>query len=625
MSTSGHHAAALAAAAATYGTTPVAASTLPRIATRHLDAARVQLGAELDRLDNEQREIDRSLEHARQVIADAHQAAARSDAVIAEAEERHRRLGEAARSAGERMSELTARSLSIAAELDEAERAGGAHDGLVDLVDRLAERIGAGSLTPEEIHTLADDLDRGSVATVEAGVAGPHDAVADSNDGVGAAPRPAGDGLGEACAAWAAQLRDGTAPLRPESAAALAELTALEQEWDDLGRGDLFSVPAVGELQAALDDARHVRADIEAQASAGVLGPRAMEAIRTANARRNELETSGTKFDVEALAEAVRAETEALHLVGFDSMLDFHIATSTGGTGTLVEARREAAARRVEELETELAALLGATVAAQADVSARADALRARVEQLAGPLGDRALDEVLRGLLVVPESIDAPRRAADEGRRASVELIDAHRQEQAAIATEMSALDLRRAVALAGASEAAADIERAVHTREAALSAATSAQHATTELERRAQDARAALTASAQLSDALASQRYAEEDRRELSNELVTMLYSYATWLEGARATPEWAHCSALVVDDPLDELDEADAVRVIDDLAALDWPVPLVYVTSRPRLVQRFRRETGDVRGIDGRRGGADPVPTRWRRRRRADEAVRG
>jgi hypothetical protein len=57
----------------------------------------------------------------------------------------------------------------------------------------------------------------------------------------------------------------------------------------------------------------------------------------------------------------------------------------------------------------------------------------------------------------------------------------------------------------------------------------------------------------------------------------------------------------------------------------ALDWPVPLVYVTSRPRLVQRFRKETGGVRGVDGRRGDAGQVPGRWRRRRRVDGVLQG
>ena len=599
MPTSDRHHAALNAATDTYRATAIGASALPRLSTRTLDAERARTARELDRLIGERGVLQSSIDGAQLDRAAARSAMDSARAAAALVRERRVDLTTQVDASGERTTIVEQRRTALAVSLSEVEQRADAIQQIHDRIEVALTKVADHSLTPEQIRSTADELERLAGRATDADV----DAATALRD-------------------WSMALRNGTAPLRPSTAALLTGLGDLERRWNDHGRGDLLADPAVAAVRSTLDRERTVQAEIEDQASAGALGERTMRTIREANSHRAELEDRGNKADAGKLRSAIEAETEALHLVGFDSMLDLHIAMSTGGTGTLVEARRTTVALRVAELESELAMLLATTVALHADLQVRFDELQSQADVLLGGVSGRPLDESLRGMLAIPEPVRHARAGLDQMLQMVGADVASQRRELDDLTAERSALDLRGAVARARELEADADLEQAEQVCEA--SSATLAQwlQSLDDLRQQWNEADEQVTATAGDADALANCGYLEDDRRELSRAITAALVEHAIWLSSGAGSLHGAPAIAMVVDDPLHELEDADAGLVIDEMVATTWPLPVVYVTSRPSLVQRLRQDAGHLVCIDGRR--KPRTSHRWSKRNEQDESIR-
>jgi len=599
MPTSGRHDAALRSATESCGATAVGASALPRLSTRALDAELARLDDELVRGVAERAEVERSIG-----VAEVDRAVAQSQLDSAESDllERHAhriRLESTVDAAQEDLQGAETRRAALDASLVLTDQRIASLDTIHSELDATLTAVTGRSLTREQVVGVADDLDRtAAMATT--------DAVATDTS--------------TALSGWALELRHGTAALQPVAAELIAELDELEQQWDDHGRGDLMASPEVVSARSTLEDARRVQAEIEDLAFAGALGQRTIVAIRMANSRRTQLEDLGNKADEDELRAAIEAETEALHMVGFDSMLDLRIAMSTGGTGTLVDARRATIAARVTELESELATTLARTVALHAELQERVDTLRRRATDLVGTVDERPLDDMLRGMLAVPAAVGESHVRLTQSLQTVRAQVETQQGELRELAAAMPALDLRVTVAHAQATDVITSLEQTELAGTESAATLDALDASLTELRELMRSADAKVAASAAAADELAARPYLDDDVRELSDALLATLMEHATWLASGAGSLHGPRPSAMVVDDPLDDLRDADAAAVIDRMVSMSWPLPVQYVTSRPKIVRRLRHGSGDLRCVDGRRGAR--TPRRWLKRQDHDQS---
>jgi chromosome segregation ATPase len=407
---------------------------------------------------------------------------------------------------------------------------------------------------------------------------------------------------------WAATLRDRTAALLPQAAELLAELEDADAAWRSSRQGDPSADPQVVEAESRLAEARRAADELERHARTGAMAEQARRAIETAHAQRVRLEEMGRKADQEQLAAAWAAEDAALSRVGFTSVLDYRIAMSSGSLATLVNKHRETAEQRVAEASAALQNELDAASERIADLRARREELADRAARLVGDVSGEPR-ETLRSLLVVPAEISELASEFDRLLTHADDQLDRSRSELDAALVGRAEADHRLAaaeealgrlrLALANADRdrgiAAASVERA-------LEALDGARERLSELDREVEESDARATE-------LRGRRYSQADVEELRDALTGLVGEQALHI-GDEAGP-----SALVLNDPLVDLECEDALAIFDTVAAMASEVPLIYVTSRPELLDRARKSSHHMTVVDSRRRRSS---TRWTRRRR-------
>ncbi|MFZ4518073.1 MAG: hypothetical protein ACOYOP_06775 [Microthrixaceae bacterium] len=264
----------------------------------------------------------------------------------------------------------------------------------------------------------------------------------------------------DALGAWSARMADGTAPVAAEAAALRDALASVERRWAEASVAGVEGDP---EVRAALDTATAAgerTAALEELLDSGVPGERVRVEIDAAHERT----LSAHHRDRDG---AVAAEEEVLARYGFDSYLDYTIATSTRSVGDLV-------ADRLGRLRDELAEAGAALAAARTRAAGRLDALAAereplqrRAAELLGGWPERPLDEVLgelpeppAELRRLPEQVLAARtEAADERRRAEEAVADLDAEDRTAPAAREELVQAHATVS-AGATELADLLEQ---------------------------------------------------------------------------------------------------------------------------------------------------------------------
>ena len=360
-----------------------------------------------------------------------------TDAARAASERRHE-LEAAADAAHDRLIELAEAEAEVSSSPSSPRRRVADLEQLHGRLEEIATSLLGQPVAPEESSTAAEALEELARATADT-----------EHSAVSAAARD-----------WAGALRDGTAPLDAAAASLVEQIEEADRDWEASGSGDPLAHPRVIDAQASLDDARTAIAEIDAHATAGALGQRTKAMIDAAHARRTTLESQGRKADPEQLRSAIDDETEALRHVGFDSILDYRIAMSTGGAGALAQARRSTAEARVAELETTLATTLRDAVAGHETLRTRRSELRADAERL---VGGRPSDPVaaLHGLLALPEPVESALAQLDELVRTAAADEARQRERTVELEQERAELTRRRADDLASAVEEVAAAETA--------------------------------------------------------------------------------------------------------------------------------------------------------------------
>lgn len=395
---------------------------------------------------------------------------------------------------------------------------------------------------------------------------------------------------------WSRRVADGTAPIHPEARAMLDEYDRLCTEWTDRGAGDPAADPTVVAARGELSAGREALAKLESQATTGALGERLRRVIERAHETLVEVESRGRRADLAELTRAREAEAEALSLVGFDSMLDYRLAVATSGHGALADTQRanlrdriEAAERAVEQAERRSRAL-------HEELRRRGGELEARVRANYG-LGEQ--DDPRAQLALVHAVPDAVAQARDELAAVLADgEFELHARDQRAseLRAELATLRARR-------SELETEERRLEESLDAHTAALRSATDDTQRLAARVQvlelELRAAVDArsdAAAARERLVARPYVDDDVEMLCTALHGVL---DTATRRAATHPD----SSVVVDDPLSELSEDDASRVLDSLCARDWPAPVQFVTRRAALRARRPSSGGTVQVLVGRR----------------------
>ncbi len=593
MSVADRHAAALARTVETYASAPVPADDLPGLSTDALDAARTSATDALEAARSRHDEL---------VVA---RDAAERERLVAAAELDE--LTDAARTATERRHELEA-------------AADAANDRLIELaetdaeVSRLAEQSARRVADLEQLHGRLDEI----VTSLLGHPVAPEESAA-AAEALEELARAAGDtehsAVSSAVRDWAGALRDGTAPLDAAAAPLIEQIEEADRDWEASGAGDPLAHPRVIDAQASLDEARTAIAEIDAHATAGALGQRTKAMIDAAHARRTTLESQGRKADPEQLRAAMDDETEALRHVGFDSILDYRIAMSTGGAGALAQARRSTAEARVAELETTLATTLRDAVAGHDAQRARRSELRSDAE---GLVGGRASDPVaaLHGLLALPEPVESALAQLDELVRTAAADEARHREQSVDLERERSELTRRRAEDLASAVEEVAAAETAEQQAGAVRSRMEAGAAAIGDLEDRVAAAARELAGARDEVTSLAQRHHLDGDVEALGHALlITVRDHVARCPADHDGSEESTGPRAVIVDDSYGDLSDAELVAAFGPVLSADWDAPVVVVTSRPALIHHARRHRSSVTVVDARR--RSPGRRRWPLRR--------
>ena len=359
-----------------------------------------------------------------------------------DAEVRRCEASSAAVEAGDReLGELRDRLASIDVHLVAADERDGLRAAERAAAVAAAELAGARVLGIDGVHGRVQDLvaqaPRWRLGTAPAGL----DEVLGECRAAGVGPA----GTVDALAAWSVQLAAGTAPVAAAAVELRAALDAVEQRWAAASAAGVEGDPEVVAAAAAAAAAGERAAALEELLASGVPGER----VRVEIDQAHERTLSAGHRD---RAAAVAAEEAVLGRYGFDSHLDYTIATSTRSVGDLV-------ADRLAQLREELVAAAGRLAAARTSAAARLDALAAEREPLQrraaellggwpdGPIGD-ALDrlpELPAELSGLPERLLETRAAAVEERRRAEEQLNELAEEELAAPSDREELVHARA------------------------------------------------------------------------------------------------------------------------------------------------------------------------------------
>jgi hypothetical protein len=192
---------------------------------------------------------------------------------------------------------------------------------------------------------------------------------------------------------WLADVTSGTAPVSAAAQALIAEVQAIETAWQQVASAGIEGDPAVAALAAERADIGGNHDVLVGLSASGLLGDTAKTQIDAAHVA--VLQAGKGQQDA-----AVAAELEVLARYGFDSYLEYTIATSTRGVGQAVEAKLAELTERISALD---AALGQARTAAAARIEQLAAQREPAQQKVTAFLGFRPDGSSLDHLTRVPE------------------------------------------------------------------------------------------------------------------------------------------------------------------------------------------------------------------------------
>jgi chaperonin cofactor prefoldin len=236
---------------------------------------------------------------------------------------------------------------------------------------------------------------------------------------------------------WLAALADGSAPVSAAARALMDEVQAVETAWQQAAAVGIEGDPTVAALVAERSELGDNHALFQDLASSGMLGQTAKSQIDAAHVAVLQ----APKGQEEA---AAAAELEVLARYGFDSYLEYTIATSTRSVGQAVEEKLQELTERIEGLDRRLAE---ARAAAAARIESLAAEREPAAQKVTAFLGHRPEGSSLDHLARVPEVPHVVQRLTltlDESIEAAREEVVRYRDMVAELDDEEQQLTVRR-------------------------------------------------------------------------------------------------------------------------------------------------------------------------------------
>ncbi|UDY34331.1 hypothetical protein [Dermatobacter hominis] len=307
---------------------------------------------------------------------------------------------------------------------------------------------------------------------------------------------------------WLADVAAGSAAVSPGAQALMAEVHAVETAWQQAASAGIEGEPTVAALAAERADIGGNHEVLVALAASGLLGDTAKTQIDAAHIAL--LQAPKGQQDA-----AAAAELEVLARYGFDSYLEYTIATSTRGVGQAVEAKLAELTGRIESLDRALTEAREAAAARIDQLASQREPAQQRVTAFLGyrPEGS-SLDHlarvpevphvVMRLTLTVDEAIEAAREEVLRYRDMVTELDD----EERTLAVRGGELAAQRDQLVSRISDLEEVLGRALPEAEALAARVQAADQAAVA----ASGAVAAATAQVERIDAEPTDRYRRDD-----------------------------------------------------------------------------------------------------------------
>ena len=206
---------------------------------------------------------------------------------------------------------------------------------------------------------------------------------------------------------WLRDVARSQVPVRADAQALLAEVDAVERAWQLVARpgveGD-SEVAALASERADLDTNHQL---LRGLAASGMLGDTAKSQIDASHIAL--LQASKAQE-----ADAAAAEQAVLARYGFDSYLEYTIATSTRSVGQAVEAKLADLEEHIESLDRDLAAARSRVAGRIEQLAAAREPAQQKVSALLGFRPEGSSIDVLSRIPEVPHSVTRLTLAVDE-------------------------------------------------------------------------------------------------------------------------------------------------------------------------------------------------------------------
>jgi hypothetical protein len=198
---------------------------------------------------------------------------------------------------------------------------------------------------------------------------------------------------------WLGAVSAGTAPVHPEADALVRGSAEIERAWEQAAAAGVEGSAEVRSATAHRDALAAQRELLDGLSRSGMLGDTAKSEIEAAHAAVAAASSHGRGHE-----EAVAAEDVALSRYGFDSYLDFTIATSTRSVGQKAQGKLKSVTDELAGAESALGTAREAAAARLEHLAQQREPVRA---QIADFLGFRPDGPAEPHLLAIP-AVDGP-------------------------------------------------------------------------------------------------------------------------------------------------------------------------------------------------------------------------
>ncbi len=368
---------------------------------------------------------------------------------------------------------------------------------------------------------------------------------------------------------WLGEVAAGTAAVSPAAQALMAEIHAVESAWQQAASVGIEGDPTVAALAAERNDLGSNHELLLGLQSSGLLGDTARSQIDAAHIALLQAAKSQQ-------AAAADAEQQVLARYGFDSYLEYTIATSTRSVGQAVEAKLDELTQHIASLDAALAEARAAAAGRIEQLAAQREPAQERVTAFLGYRPDGSSLEHLARVPDVPHVISRLTLTLDEAVEAAQEEVVRYRDmvgelddEQATIAARRQELDEQREQLAARIADLEDVLARAVPEAEAMAARVQAAEQAAAA----ASDAVAAATAEVERIDAVPTDRYSRDDVPAVIEAIVGRLDPWSS------APPPVVLC------DTFAPLAADDAVVALEALVTRAERNQILYLTANPAV----------------------------------------